>query len=197
LIAGITDKFNVSLLVPYLIKQDVLEGQDYDDSGLGDIYLIGKYKIFDGGKDGFGFVIIPFVGFETGKEEALFGADSMVYGLKFSIDKYLTDNLIWAFNLGYSHQDPVSLGQIEIKNAFLFGISLVYLINEKMAITGEIIGRSDDRFFVENEKYPIEGIISFSRKFNNFQFLIGAGAGINDGYGASSWRAFTGIKSIF
>jgi hypothetical protein len=53
---GLNEKTNISLLIPYLMDQDILSGQKLitDDSGFGDIYLSGKFKVYDGGKECYG-----------------------------------------------------------------------------------------------------------------------------------------------
>ncbi|MCM8810012.1 MAG: transporter, partial [Candidatus Omnitrophica bacterium] len=194
---GFSDRFNLSVLVPYLIRQDVLSGQPYKNSGFGDVYLIGKVKIWDGGRECYGVVLLPYIGFDTGDDNSLINANSTVYGLKFSFDKYLTDKLIGAINLGYSHQKKATIGQINIDDTFLFGASLIYLITDKIHLSGEIIGRSDNGIFKAKESTPVEAIISLGADLKSIQFIIGAGAGIIDGYGTPNWRLFTGIKTRF
>ncbi|MCM8785471.1 MAG: carboxypeptidase regulatory-like domain-containing protein [Candidatus Omnitrophica bacterium] len=188
---GFSDRFNLSVLVPYLIDQNILSGLAFEDSGFGDIYLIGKIKIWDG------VVLLPYIGFDTGDERSLISSNSTVYGIKFSFDKYLTDKLIGAFNLGYSYQKKRTIGQVNMDNSFLFGGSLIYIITEKIYLSGEIVGRSDNGFFRNKESTPVEGIVSLGWDLKNCQFVIGAGAGIVDGYGAANWRLFISLKTKF
>jgi len=192
---GVNDKVNVSLLVPYLIDQSVLAGQNLitEDSGIGDIYLSSKIKLFDGGQECFGIIVIPFVGFDTGEKDAGFGADSPVFGFKVAVDKHITEKMLLSLNLGYAHQDEERLGQVEIEDTLLFGTSLTYFL-PKGYITGEIYGRSDDGFFNYDAAYPIEGILSYGHSFGNFDFIIGGGGAITEGYGTADYRIFTGIK---
>ncbi|HDN97626.1 MAG TPA: transporter, partial [bacterium] len=191
---GLTDKFDVSLTVPYLIDQSS-DLTTVDDNGFGDVYLSGKYQILNKKNSFLGVAIIPFIGIDTGEENALMSADSTVFGVKFAFDKNLSDNLIFAFNLGYSHQDEEQFAQIDIENAFLFGTSLTYLVNKNLYITGEIYGRSDDGFFDYEEAYPVEGAISIGYQFKNFDFIFGGATSITDGYGTSNYRIFTGLKA--
>jgi hypothetical protein len=192
---GINEKTNISLLIPYLIDQSILSGQRLitDDSGFGDIYLSGKFKVFDGGKECYGVLVIPFIGLSNGKNEAGIGADEFVYGIKFAVDKWLRENLLFSVNLGYSHQNEVRIGQVGIDDTFLFGTSLTYIFG-KSYLTTEIYGRSDDGFFDKREEYPIELNLLYGHNFNNFDFLIGVGKGITEGYSAPNYRIFTGIK---
>jgi len=191
---GLTDKFDVSLTVPYLIDQNS-DLTTVDDNGFGDIYLSGKYQILNKKNSFLGVALVPFIGIETGEEDALMSADSTVFGVKFAFDKNLSDNLIFTFNLGYSHQDEEKLAQIDIENAFLFGTSLTYLVNRNLYITGEIYGRSDDGFFDYEEAYPVEGAISIGYQFKNFDFVFGGATSITDGYGTSNYRIFAGLKA--
>ena len=192
---GINEKTNISLLIPYLIDQSILPGQSLitDDSGFGDIYLSGKFKVFDGGKECYGVLVIPFIGLSNGKNEAGIGADEFVYGIKFAVDKWLRENLLFSVNLGYSHQNEVRISQVGIDDTFLFGTSLTYIFG-KSYLTTEIYGRSDDGFFDNREEYPIELNLLYGHNFNNFDFLIGVGKGITEGYSAPNYRIFTGIK---
>ncbi|MDD3726650.1 MAG: transporter, partial [Candidatus Ratteibacteria bacterium] len=193
---GVNDYVNISLLLPFLIDQDIMEKQNYitEDSGIGDIYLSGKIKLLDNGKECYGVVLVPFIGLETGEEDAGIGADSTVFGFKIGVDKYITEDILFAANLGYSHQDEETIGQIDIENTFLFGLSLTYILPEGGFITGEIYGRSDDGFFDNEEGYPIEAALSFGMNFENVGFILGGAAGLTEGYGATDYRVFTGIR---
>jgi hypothetical protein len=192
---GLNEKTNISLLIPYLIDEDILSGQKLitDDSGFGDIYLSGKFKVYDGGKECYGVLVIPFIGLSNGKNEAGIGADEFVYGIKFAVDKWLRENLLFSVNLGYSHQNEVKIGQIGIDDTFLFGTSLTYIFG-KSYLTTEIYGRSDDGFFDKREEYPIELNLLYGHNYKNFDFLIGVGKGITEGYSAPNYRIFVGIK---
>jgi len=190
---GLTDKFDVSLTVPYLIDQNS-DLTTVKDNGFGDVYLSGKYQILNRKNSILGVAIIPFIGIDTGEENALMSADSTVFGVKFAFDKEICGTYILSFNLGYSHQDEEKLGQIEIEDTFLFGTSLTYSVNKNLYITGEIYGRSDDGFFDYEEGYPVEGAISIGYQFKNFDFIFGGATSITDGYGTSNYRIFTGIK---
>jgi len=164
-----------------------------DDSGFGDIYLSGKFKVYDGGKECYGVLVIPFIGLSNGKNEAGIGADEFVYGIKFAVDKWLRENLLFSVNLGYSHQNEVKIGQIGIDDTFLFGTSLTYIFG-KSYLTTEIYGRSDDGFFDKREGYPIELNLLYGHNYKNFDFLIGVGKGITEGYNAPNYRILIGIK---
>jgi len=192
---GLNEKANISVVIPYIIDQDVLRTQRLitEDSGFGDIYLSSKFKLYEDGENGYGVLIIPFIGLGNGKNEAGIGADEFVYGIKFAVDKWLRENILFSINLGYSHQKEVKISQVGIDDTFLFGTSLTYIFGNNY-LTTEIYGRSDDGIFDKEEEYPIEVSLLYAHHFKNFDFVIGVGKGITKGYGTPNYRIFTGIK---
>ncbi len=198
---GISDNFTISADIPVLINQDTkLPSRilDTEDNGIGNIAVYGKYKFF-GGKDQIGMAVVPFVGFNTGDEDNFINADSTVVGVKLVIDKNWCNHSFLTLNIGASHQDSEKIGQIKINNAFLFGLGFTQLLpNEKTYATVEIVGRSDDGFFDDEEKTPIEALASITHSLGkNSKWTTGVGTSLTEGYSASNFRVFTGVRVGF
>jgi len=198
---GISDRFTISADIPVVLNQDTeLPARilDIEDNGIGNISIYGKYKFF-GGKDQLGMAIVPFVGFNTGDEENFITADSTVVGVKLVIDRNWCNHSFLTFNIGASHQDSEKIGQIKINNALLFGLGFTQLLpNEKTYATIEIVGRSDDGFFDDEEKTPIEALGSITHTLGkNTKWTTGIGTSITEGYSAPNFRIFTGVRMGF
>jgi len=60
------------------------------------------------------------------------------------------------------------------------------------SVTAEIYGRSEKLF--DSDNTPVEALVSYGHSVGSLSFKAGVGAGLIDGYGASSWRIFTGLR---
>lgn len=198
---GLSDKFTIAADIPLVISQDTKLPSnilDVKDNGLGNLMIYGKYKFF-GGKDQIGLAIVPFIGLDTGDEKNFVNADSTVIGMKLVVDRNWCNHSFLTLNLGVSHQDDEEIGQIKVSNTILFGLGFTQMLpNEKTCATIEITGRSDDGFFEGGKKVPIEALGSISHLISkSAKWTFGIGTSINDGYCASNFRIFTGIKYRF
>lgn len=190
---GISECMQISLVVPYAVSQSS-DIAGVSENGLGDIILSGKYRFTEPGTQGPGFAIAPYIQLPTGDEDGLLGADStLAGGIRAIFDGYAGENLRFTFNVGYAYQEKEELVQIDIEHSLLFGAGITYILpNLTTFISGEIYGRSEKLF--ESEQTPVEGIISLGYRQENASFIIGGGAGLVNGYGASGWRVFTGLR---
>ncbi len=198
---GIMNNLTIGASVPYVISQDTKVPAailDFEDNGIGNLTIYGKYKFF-GGKDQIGLAIVPFIGIDTGDENNFINADSTIIGLKLVVDKNWCNHTFLTFNIGISHQDTERIGQIKVSNAILFGLGFSQLLpNEKTLATIEITGRSDDGFFEGGKKVPIEALASISHPVSNSaKWSFGIGTAINDGYCTPNFRMFTGLRIGF
>ncbi|HNS32356.1 MAG TPA: cohesin domain-containing protein [bacterium] len=186
---GLTECSQVSLTVPYVFSQSAQA--PIEEDGVGDMILSFKYRFPNTGMNG-SFAIAPYIQLETGNEDAGLGAEHWGIGVRGIYDKKLDENTMFTLNLGLAYQSKEKLAQIAINHSLLFGAGIVYQIPGKPGyIAGELYGRSEE-FDVEST--PVELLLSYGHRFPKATAVIGGGVGLVDGYGASDWRLFTGLR---
>lgn len=138
-------------------------------------------------------MIAPYVQFNTGENDTYIASDDPVIGIRGIMDKKLNENMLWTLNVGYAYQSEEEIAQVNINHSLLFGAGLVLSIPEtRYYLTAEIYGRSED--LSDSESTPIEGLVSYGYDFGNATFTLGAAVGLTNGYGASEWRVFSGLR---
>ena len=192
---GLSDRMQLSVVVPYSVSQSS-DRTGVSEEGFGDLIVSAKYRFItpDSEGNGAGFAIAPYVQLPTGDLDGFLGMDSdFAGGIRAIFDGRSAKNVRFTLNVGYAYQEKEELVQIEIEHSFLFGAGLAYVFpNDKGFISGEVYGRSEKMF--EDEQTPVEGIVSLGIRQENFSFIVGGGAGLVNGYGASGWRLFTGLR---
>ena len=187
---GLSENSQVSLTIPYVFGQDTTAPVEED--GFGDIILGFKYRL-PATSNGCTFAVAPYIQLQTGNEDAGLGGEDWAIGIRGILDKKLSENTLFTANIGYAYQSEEDLAQISINHTLLFGLGLVYEIPGTTSyVAGEIYGRSEELF--ETESTPVELLLSYGYRFPKGTFVIGGGAGLVDGYGASDWRLFTGLR---
>jgi len=198
---GIGERGQISVVAPYCISQES-DFAGIKDSAWGDVTISYKYRFNDPAvrgtefstvkAKGLGFAIAPFLQLPTGDEDAYLGAESAAGGIRMIIDAYTGGRLRLFMNAGYAYQEKEELVQVEIDHSLLFGAGFTYLMPSRTTfISGEIYGRIEGP---ESEETPVEGIVSVGYQNDHLSFVIGGGGGLINGYGASSWRLFTGLR---
>ena len=188
---GLSECSQVSLTIPYVFHQGSDEPA-VDSSGFGDILLGGKYRFPNGTEYG-NVALAPYVQLPTGSEDAALGSGEWGMGVRGILDRKLDENTMFTAHLGYAYQSAERLAQISINHTLLFGAGLVYAIpGTPSYIAGEIYGRSEELF--DTESTPVEALFSYGYRQQNTTFVVGGGLGLIDGYGASNWRLFAGLR---
>ena len=198
---GISDTFQLSLAVPYLLNQSTRVPSavmEIDSNGIGNIVLAGKYQFRDSAANQAGFSIVPFVGLDTGDKKNLISADSTVWGIKCILDQTLNDRNFLTFNLGYANQKREIIGVTKVRNSFLFGAGFSHLCANNRTLMGlEITGRSEGGVFTDKNRTSAEALAFLQQPLGTANLIVGLGTGIIEGYCASDFRGFIGIKNSF
>ena len=137
--------------------------------------------------------IAPYIQFTTGNEDAGLGSENAAFGVKGIYDTKLNENTLFTLNLGFAYQSKEKLAQVPINHSLLFGAGIVYsLPGNSSYISTELYGRSEELF--ERASSPVELLVSYGQNCKNFTFTVGGGFALVDGYGASDWRLFSGLR---
>ncbi|MFN7942494.1 MAG: OmpA family protein [Thermoanaerobaculia bacterium] len=155
---GISDHFEISLAVPY----DKLKGsanrrlgfvnghffeREIDGSGIGDLRVGGKWRLFGGPEAEHSFALNAFVELPTGKDEEgiVTGDPGFGLGADWSVKH-------WVFSLGY--HDPGDADHFDVAEEILAGVGYEARINERFDWITELAATlytggdsaSDDQF---------------------------------------------------
>jgi len=192
---GLRDDLQVSLRTPYAISQRT-DHDDVSGSGFGDTVLSAKYRLPWRAED-VGFAVAPHYRFNSGRSSAFMSGDDEAVGLRAISDIAFNERLHATANVGYEYRSPMSVAQVDIKHTLLYGTGLVFDVPEMPAyFTGEILGRSERLDRARHS--PVEALLSAGYEpFGNVTLTGGMGHALNNGYGASDWRFFSGLRVRF
>ena len=149
---GFTDSFEMSIMVPYENFEADLPGggNDFDESGLGNARLGGKYSFYQDEEGS--FAINAFVELPTGDEEVLGGDTGFGAGAAWRRSN-------WAFNVGY--RAPGDVDQIELSDELLAGIGYAAAVSDQLDWITELNGTfpldSNDAVFEESVDLVLGG----------------------------------------
>ncbi len=189
---GICEVQQVSIVVPYIVEQSS-DFPDTESDGFGDLSVIYKYRFPS--ESAVKFAIAPYMQFDTGDNNIYLKGGSTAFGIRGILDSPIGENALWTVNMGYAYQSREVLDNLDINHSILFGTGLVLKIPDTSCyFAAEVYGRSEDPFSFDSDTTPVEGLLSYGYAAENVTFTLGGGAGIVDGYGASNWRVFAGIR---
>ena len=157
---GLTDAWEVSIMVPYDNYDVDLPGVD-SDGALANARLGSKWQLFSDGDSS--FAINAFVELPTGDEEVLGGDTGFGGGIA-----YRTGN--WVFNAGYRAPGDVEVGNTEepLSDEFLAGIGHTIAVSETFDWITELNGTfpldSDEALFEESVDLVLGGRHWFDRQ---------------------------------
>ena len=201
---GLADWLTINLDIPWDVLSDIEPiGSTVSDrdTSLGDIGLSFLIKLRSNkyeGKRRFGFAVLPFVTFATGKEVNFLGDDQGTGGIKLIADRWFTERTYFTFNLGYRIRDYEKIINLGVNDELLFGVGISWLVIPKCDIrtSVEIAGSTTfGKFAHDEESSPMELYFGFKKGWLDraIVWTAGLGRGLNNGYGAPDIRVFTGI----
>ncbi|MEM7480634.1 MAG: OmpA family protein [Acidobacteriota bacterium] len=140
---GVTDRFEVSLMLPYEDFEADFPGQpDVTDDGLGNARLGAKWLL---GGEGSGFALNAFVELPTGDEEVLGGETGFGAGANW-------DRGNWVFNIGA--RVPGDIDDIDLSPEIIAGLGYAGQVSDRLDWITELVGTlptdSDDAIFEES-----------------------------------------------
>lgn len=196
---GLTDAFQVSASIPYVLSSDGLrldKVSDIDSSNLGDLTLSGRYRITPKGGEGFNVAVSPFVVVDTGDSDNWTGNKGFAGGLNAVFDTPITKQVKLALNAGFSFQEDERLTSTqEVGNTVSFGFGLLYSASADLDLSAELYGFTATSDFFDENLTPLEVDANLSYRFlPNSSLVLGGGTGLTEGIGSPDWRAYAGIR---
>ncbi len=207
---GLHDRISLGFQVPVMATKhaDFATITTYNNYwSMGDIEFHGKFRILKLEDFPVGLSIVPFVQIQTGKPQNFSGDQSVDYGALLALDRDLGRFYIGA-NLGFKghyRQDNIALAgtttSLQVANEFTYGLGGRFdIIKERLQFVTDIAGSTVIKDFFEYQRSsPIEFLGGFRAFFMDrlIGLHVGAGTGLDDGYGAPQYRVFGGLTAQF
>jgi outer membrane protein OmpA-like peptidoglycan-associated protein len=135
---GLTDRFELSVMAPYEdfdFDEGDLPGFDIDDSGLGNLRLGGKYRLYGEPGEDSSFALNAFVEAPTGDDDIASDEVGLGVGANWRVRN-------WVFNLGY--RDPGDDDESLPGKEFTGGIGYAARVSDRFDWITEVVGHSYD-----------------------------------------------------
>lgn len=202
---GLNDWLEIGFGAGFINSQDIDHSDflfTYSDTGINDIFLTSKARIFENQKTR--FAVVTAIDFEQLKNNPFSGDNAgPTITLMGVMDWQVTPQLIWSNNLGYrlkQNGTPIPNTGIEpIPNQLIYSSGLSYQIGSHGSLlTTEIYGH----FPTEEMSLPtdrhnsnLELLISYRwSMYDNLNFYSGLGSEIIHGLGSPDFRGFIGAN---
>ena len=161
-IYGITKELEISGEIPFIYNWKSQSGQSVQEGGLGDAALKLKYRLYEGGEEGWkpSVSMIGRVRFPSGKYERLapeklgvdeMGSGSYMYTLGINAGKWTKKWQVTA-NLWYNWPQETTVDGVKTRdgNFWLYALTGEYAITEKWSIVLEFYGQEQGKTEIES-----------------------------------------------
>lgn len=196
---GLTDAFQLSASLPYILSSDGLrldKVSDIDSSNLGDLTLSGRYRITPKEGTGFNVAVSPYVVVDTGDSDNWTGNKGFAGGLNAVFDTRVTKQVTLALNAGFGFAEDEQLTSTqEVGNTVSFGLGLLYSASADLDLAAELYGFTATSDFFEENLTPLEVDANLSYRFlPGGSLVLGGGTGLTEGIGSPDWRVYAGVR---
>lgn len=201
---GLGDFMQLGLNVPVISYQsqgDVGNTREIESLETGDIRIVPKFEIIDSGDgdNGFGLAIAGELSVPTGNTENFSGSPGWQMEPRAVVEYRANRYFRTAANIGYLSREDMVLGDLRIGDEMTYGASFAVAPAPDavdLELMAEVNGRfaADDDVELTERTAPVEAMGGARVAFGEHAFSIGAGAGLNDGYGTPDVRGFIGYS---
>lgn len=146
---GLTDRFELSVMVPYDdfdFDEGDFPGIDADDSGLGNVRVGGKYRLYGEPGDDSSFALLAYAEAPTGDDDV--ASDEVGFGVGAG---WRVRN--WAFNVGY--RDPRDDDESFPGEEISAGIGYAGRVSDRFDWITELVGHSYRSDFAPEDAYDL------------------------------------------
>lgn len=151
---GLTDTVDIILGVPYQFIRVKEAGENSSDSGLSDLSLELKWRVFERGS--FSIAVKPAITLPTGDEDKDLGSGDVTYSA-FLIAAFEVDHGEYLLNLGYiRNENAVD----ERENLWHISVAAYYDITDEITLVGNVgLERNEDRYVNTHPAFALVGVI--------------------------------------
>lgn len=193
---------------PYSSVEPIANFTSTEDTSLGDLRFSGTlnlYKTFDQVDSSIqrsGFALIPFLTIPMNNKDDFFGDASWTAGGLLAMDRHLGKRHYVALNLGARFRETERLLNLVVAHEFITSFAYVNRLSckSKWDLVAEAQGTTTFRkFYSEEITSPVELLLGLRKQSQSqhWEWSVGGGRGINNGYGAPDFRLYTGLSYLF
>jgi|GEM_PF-6075490 len=198
----IQDYWSLHIDVPihYLADFDPLySGGTGEGFSIGDIRLASTFTLFSLKEHGIGWAMIPYVSIPTGPSDSFVAEPHTEFALSTVVDIRPWRDHYFTANWGVHTRDRRNVFNLRLGTSAFYGLGWDWTLSKSRNwhLVSEIIGESPfDVSFKSVNNSPWEALTSIRKFFRGktIRLDIGAGGGLNYGYGAPDTRLFAGVS---
>lgn len=197
---GVTDWFEVGLNIPVVLYnwffQDIAGAPSDHGGGMGDIQMMGKFRIVNTENGRVGFAVQPFLTLPSGDTARYTGNGTVTGGINLITDFIFNDRFSMAVNTGATLHDNVTRNGVNIDDQFNYGVAGNVKFTKNLQGIVEMFGDTNIKDpFGSSGHSPLEagGGLRYIFGDSGFAANVGGSAGIIDGVGSPQYRGFAGL----
>ncbi len=195
---GILDFMEIAIDLPihlYMAGDGVAPGSEPAAAGVGDLWIVPRFRILDHGGKGFGLAAALPITVPIGNQvDRYMGSESATVAPQVMAELRFP----WvraAFDLGYRFAKEANVGSLQVDDELFYGLAVGFKpFTELLEIVAEGYGAAGANSLLERNERRLE--VDLGLKFFPMRGMtvnVGGGAGVLAGYGTPNWRVFAGI----
>ncbi|MEZ4705445.1 MAG: OmpA family protein [Bdellovibrionota bacterium] len=162
-------------------------------------YLLRSYTDQNGVSQ-WALTVAPFVLIPSGTQKDFFGESNVAGGLAITASRNVFQNGRVSFSVAPHIRENETLLNLKIGSSLKTSVGYSHtLFSNRYEIYGELFGFTMFKNFYSDESTsPYEVVLGLKKRFVDkpWMFTVGAGRGLNNGYGAPDYRLFAGVGYI-
>jgi outer membrane exchange protein TraA len=200
---GLTRWLAVSIDLPVVLYQSFDRATPLADVpvapaeyGLGDVRVVGKARLIDNSRGGFGLAFVPQFTFPSGDGKQFRGDDAYGIEPRFALDYRSPGGAIVALNLGFLGRTSDQLVRgVRISSQIRYGLGMYVPLPEGFGLMGEFAGGTSVVSEPQAPIYsPLEGHVGGRWVHaSGISLNLGTGMGFTDAPGSPKFRFFASI----
>lgn len=167
--------------------------------GVGDLRLVGKFRLLDNRGGGFGLAAVPQLTFPTGSTASFRGDGTVGIEPRLAADYRFRNGIFIAVNLGLlirTYNRNVDFGLVRVSDQVRWGVGAGVPIKAGFGVAGELIGAAGLSRLEGGPLYaPVEGYLGARWAHRSgIEVNAGGGAGLTNAVGSPNFRVFAGVS---
>lgn len=200
---GINDWFEVGVDIPIVLLNDFTT-DDFlalpdSGGGMGDIFLMTKFRVINPDKSGFGFALMPFMTLPSGDVERYTGNGAVTGGLMAIVDGSFNERFHIALNAGVEVRDNVIRNNVQVDDRLLYGLGMNYKVSPNFHVIAEAFGKTNLFNSINRSgESPLEagGGLRYLLGDSGVSLDLGGSMGLINGIGSPQYRVNAGVKWV-
>lgn len=198
---GFSDWFEMGFNLPVVFYNffftDDLTAANEHGAGLGDIEVMGKFRIVNTENSRVGFAVRPYVTLPSGDVSRYTGNGAITGGMDFITDFMIHERFSLALNVGGELRDNVTRHSVRIDDRLTYGAAANVKFTKNWQGIVEAFGSTNiANMFQQSGESPFEVDAGIRYLFDDSGFALDAGGkvGLIKGVGSARYGGFLGLK---